>query len=70
MGVARIYSKKVDYLYDDCNEVLAKLRNSWDSIRVSLPEQTSVAPFHCITLPDKFELDTLDLEELGYGTEG
>ncbi|CAN6449175.1 unnamed protein product [Victoria cruziana] len=70
VGVARIYSKKVDYLYDDCNEVLAKLRNSWDSIRVSLPEQTSVAPFHCITLPDKFELDTLDLEELGYGTEG
>ncbi|XP_031481125.1 sister chromatid cohesion 1 protein 2-like [Nymphaea colorata] len=69
VGVARIYSKKVDYLYDDCNEILAKLRNSWASIRVSLPEQTSVAPFHCITLPDKFELDALDLEELGYRTE-
>ncbi|KAF3788569.1 Sister chromatid cohesion 1 protein 4 [Nymphaea thermarum] len=69
VGVARIYSKKVDYLYDDCNEILGKLRNSWASIRVSLPEQTSVAPFHCITLPDKFELDALDLEELGYRTE-
>lgn len=62
LGVVRIYSKKVDYLYQDCNIVLIGIRKAFSSIEVNLPEDASHAPFHSITLPDTFELDALDLD--------
>ncbi|KAA8515710.1 hypothetical protein F0562_018679 [Nyssa sinensis] len=62
LGVVRIYSKKVDYLYQDCNVVLIGIRKAFASVEVNLPEDATHAPFHSVTLPDTFELDALDLD--------
>ncbi|OVA11189.1 Rad21/Rec8-like protein [Macleaya cordata] len=69
LGVVRIYSKKVDYLFNDCNEVLTRIRTAFASLKeVNLSEDASRAPFHSITLPETFELDSLDLgEDLYFG---
>ncbi|KAG2680097.1 hypothetical protein I3760_11G082500 [Carya illinoinensis] len=62
LGVVRIYSKKVDYLFQDCNAVLNGLRKAFASIDLNLPEDARQAPVQSITLPDTFDLDTLDLD--------
>lgn len=62
LGVVRIYSKKVDYLYQDCNVALIAIK-TFASLEVNLPEDANHAPFHSVTLPDTFELDALDLED-------
>lgn len=62
LGVVRIYSKKVDYLYQDCNVALIAIK-TFASVEVNLPEDANHAPFHSVTLPDTFELDALDLED-------
>ncbi|KAF5450927.1 hypothetical protein F2P56_031238 [Juglans regia] len=62
LGVVRIYSKKVDYLFQDCNAVLSGLRKAFASIDLNLPEDARQAPVQSITLPDTFDLDTLDLD--------
>ncbi|ONI20290.1 hypothetical protein PRUPE_2G007300 [Prunus persica] len=62
VGVVRIYSKKVDYLYQDCNVVLTSLRKAFASIDLNLPENARQAPVQSITLPDTFDLDALDLD--------
>lgn len=66
LGVVRIYSKKVDFLFDDCNKVLigvnefvAKEKNR-ETISVSLPASASTG-FFSIALPERFELDAFDL---------
>lgn len=61
LGVVRVYSKKVDYLFQDCNVVLIAISKAFSTIDVNLPEDATHAPLHSITLPDTFELDTLDL---------
>lgn len=62
LGVVRIYSKKVDYLYQDYNFFLITIRKAFNSVEVNLPEDATHAPFHSVTLPNTFELDALDLE--------
>ncbi|XP_020530537.1 sister chromatid cohesion 1 protein 3 isoform X1 [Amborella trichopoda] len=62
LGVVRIYSKKVDYLYHDCNEALSKLRSTIASIHVDLPAYASCAAFSSVTLPNTFQLDALDMD--------
>ncbi|KAL6961955.1 hypothetical protein U1Q18_036914 [Sarracenia purpurea var. burkii] len=62
LGVVRIYSKKVDYLYQDYNFFLISIRKAFASVEVNLPEDATHAPFHVVTLPDTFELDALDLD--------
>ncbi|KAI4323371.1 hypothetical protein L6164_022984 [Bauhinia variegata] len=62
LGVVRIYSKKVDYLFHDCNVALTGLTKAFASIQLSLPEDARKAPFESITLPKTFDLDTLDLD--------
>ncbi|CAH8277714.1 unnamed protein product [Arabidopsis lyrata] len=64
LGVVRIYSKKVDFLFDDCNKALigvkefvAKEKNR-EKTGVSLP--ASIECFS-IALPERFELDAFDL---------
>ncbi|CAE6203388.1 unnamed protein product [Arabidopsis arenosa] len=64
LGVVRIYSKKVDFLFDDCNKALigvkefvAKEKNR-EKAGVSLP--ASIECFS-IALPERFELDAFDL---------
>ncbi|KAJ8899220.1 hypothetical protein K2173_012396 [Erythroxylum novogranatense] len=63
LGVVRIYSKKVDYLFHDCNVVLVGLRKAFSSIQVTLPENATTAKFESVTLPQRFDLDALDLDE-------
>ncbi|XP_020529515.1 sister chromatid cohesion 1 protein 3 isoform X2 [Amborella trichopoda] len=62
LGVVCIYSKKVDYLYHDCNEALSKLRSAIATIHVDLPADASCAAFNSVTLPDTFQLDALDMD--------
>lgn len=61
LGVVRIYSKKVDYLFQDCNAVLTHLSKAFASIQITLPEDARQAPFQSITLPETFDLDALDI---------
>ncbi|KAK7323269.1 hypothetical protein VNO77_26734 [Canavalia gladiata] len=62
LGVVRIYSKKVDYLFQDCNVVLTGLSKAFASIQLALPEEASQAPFHSITVPETFYLDALHVD--------
>ncbi|CAK9154912.1 unnamed protein product [Ilex paraguariensis] len=63
LGVVRIYSKQVEYLYHDCNVVLIGIRKAFSSVEINLPEDASHAPFYSVTLPNTFELDALDLDD-------
>lgn len=62
LGVVRIYAKKVDYLYHDCNVVRTSFYK--DSVRASntVPEDARQAPFESITMPETFQLDALNLD--------
>ncbi|XP_054778130.1 sister chromatid cohesion 1 protein 2-like [Prosopis cineraria] len=59
LGVVRIYSKKVEYLFHDCNEVLLKIKKFRINTKGNGPMETLRAS---ITIPERFELDTFDLE--------
>lgn len=63
LGIVRIYSKKVEYLFHDCTVVLNGLRKAFASIDLNLPEDARQAPVQLITFPDKFDLDSLDLDD-------
>ncbi|KAI3984319.1 hypothetical protein MKX01_011273 [Papaver californicum] len=64
LGVVRIYSKKVDYLYGDYDALLTDIRTAFAHIEnLNLPENASAAPFESITMPLRsFELDAVDLD--------
>ncbi|XP_043704361.1 sister chromatid cohesion 1 protein 2-like isoform X2 [Telopea speciosissima] len=61
LGVVRIYSKKVDYLYHDCNEILVKIKKISVSGKAN-PQREAMCEHVSITFPDRFELDAFDLE--------
>ncbi|PIN02228.1 Sister chromatid cohesion complex Cohesin, subunit RAD21/SCC1 [Handroanthus impetiginosus] len=63
LGVVRIYSKQVDYLFEDCNVIRITINRVFTSVSVNLPEDATHAPFHSITLPERFELDNLELDD-------
>ncbi|KAL9270603.1 Sister chromatid cohesion 1 protein 4-like protein [Drosera capensis] len=63
LGVVRIYSKKVNYLFDDCSEALLKVKQAFRSEAVDLPPEQSKAPYHSITLPETFDLDDFELPD-------
>ncbi|KAF5196913.1 Sister chromatid cohesion 1 protein [Thalictrum thalictroides] len=64
LGVVRIYSRKVDYLYHDCNEIMSRIRTAFASTKeIDLPEGETHANFESITLPETFELDALELDD-------
>ncbi|KAL9267489.1 Sister chromatid cohesion 1 protein 4-like protein [Drosera capensis] len=63
LGVVRIYSKKVSYLFDDCSEALLKVKQAFRSAAVDLPPEESKAPYHSITLPETFDLDDFELPD-------
>lgn len=69
LGVVRIYSKKVDYLYHDCNVFLISLRKTFSTVSVNLPEDATHAPAHTVTLPQKFNLDSVDLDDHTFDDE-
>ncbi|GLT26463.1 hypothetical protein SLA2020_015250 [Shorea laevis] len=71
LGVVRIYSKKVDYLFHDCHIILVGLSKAFDAKKVDLPDNENQAPVHAITLPETFNLDALELDDDDtYYTEG
>lgn len=61
LGVVRIYSRKVNYLFHDCSEALVKIKQAFHSTIVDLPPEAATAPFHSITLPETFDFDELEL---------
>ncbi|KAL0452241.1 UNVERIFIED_CONTAM: Sister chromatid cohesion 1 protein 4 [Sesamum latifolium] len=63
VGVVRIYSRKVNYLFDDCSEALLKVKQAFRSAAVDLPPEESKAPYHSITLPETFDLDDFELPD-------
>ncbi|KAF5726326.1 putative cohesin subunit rad21 [Tripterygium wilfordii] len=63
LGVVRIYSRKVNYLFDDCSEALLKIKQAFRSTAVDLPPEESIAPYHSITLPETFDLDDFELPD-------
>ncbi|KAL5997978.1 hypothetical protein ACLOJK_008912, partial [Asimina triloba] len=63
LGVVRIYSRKVNYLFDDCSEALLKIKQAFRSTAVDLPPEQSTAPYHSITLPETFDLDDFELPD-------
>lgn len=70
LGVVRIYSKKVDYLFQDCNAVLTGLSKAFASIQLTLPEDARQAPVQSITLPETLDLDALNIDGVDYGYYG
>ena len=66
LGVVQIYSRKVNYLYQDCSEALVKIKQAFTSVQVDLPPKVATAPFNSITFPETFEFDDIE-EELRYG---
>lgn len=62
LGIVRIYSKKVEYLFHDCRDVLSELRHFVISKKSNAPIEVMCAPYSSITVPERFELDTFDLE--------
>ncbi|MCO5576937.1 hypothetical protein L7F22_030758 [Adiantum nelumboides] len=61
LGVVRIYSRQVNYLFNDCSETLGKIKQAFHSADVDLPPEATTAPFHTITLPETFDFDELEL---------
>ncbi|XP_031479279.1 sister chromatid cohesion 1 protein 4 isoform X2 [Nymphaea colorata] len=66
LGVVRIYSRKVNYLFHDCSEALVKIKQAFRSTAVDLPPEESTAPYHSITLPETFDLDDFELPDFGF----
>ncbi|KAF3789962.1 Sister chromatid cohesion 1 protein 4 [Nymphaea thermarum] len=66
LGVVRIYSRKVNYLFHDCSEALIKIKQAFRSTAVDLPPEESTAPYHSITLPETFDLDDFELPDFGF----
>lgn len=64
LGVVRIYSKKVEYLFDDCHKVLIKVKEFVVSENGKHGSCADIlgAPRTLISLPKRFELDAFDLE--------
>ncbi|KAK1352422.1 hypothetical protein POM88_053361 [Heracleum sosnowskyi] len=62
LGVVRIYSKQVEYFFQDCNILLIGIRKAFASTDVNLPETATIATFESVTLLDKFQLDAMDLD--------
>ncbi|CAI9759251.1 unnamed protein product [Fraxinus pennsylvanica] len=62
LGVVRIYSKKVEYLFHDCQGVVAKLNDFNVGKRKGVSIGGIRTPHCTITFPKRFELDAFDLE--------
>lgn len=63
LGLVRIYSWKVNYLFQDCNRMVTTIRTAFASVQVDLPVDADRAPFESITLPPTLNLDELNLDD-------
>ncbi|XP_040968018.1 sister chromatid cohesion 1 protein 2 isoform X3 [Gossypium hirsutum] len=64
LGVVRIYSKKVEYLFDDCQELLIKINEFVVREKNRAKKEALRSASFSITRPVCFELDAFDLEVL------
>jgi len=67
LGIARIYAKKVAYLYADCSEALIKIKMAFrPGVNIDLEEST--AALHAITLRETidYEIELRDPSSLEY----
>ncbi|GAU33318.1 hypothetical protein TSUD_165830 [Trifolium subterraneum] len=69
LGVVKTYSKKVEYLLHDCNNMISGINKFVINTKNNAPVEAVCMAF---TMPDTFELDALDVGELedtsGYHT--
>lgn len=65
LGVVRIYSRKVKYLFSDCSEALVKIKLAFRPGVVDLPAATQQASAHAINVSNFGEFDL----ELTYSIE-
>ncbi|KAI3510769.1 hypothetical protein L1887_17906 [Cichorium endivia] len=63
LGVVRIYSKKVEYLQHDYNVLRIDISKVYTNADINLPEDANQAKFDSITLPDRFDLDLMDIDD-------
>ncbi|KAG0468120.1 hypothetical protein HPP92_017448 [Vanilla planifolia] len=64
LGLVRIYSWKVNHLFSDCNKLITDIRKAFASVPVDLPIEADHAPFESVTLPETFDLDALELDDI------
>jgi cohesin complex subunit SCC1 len=64
LGLVRIYSRKVSYLFNDCSEALVKIKLAFRPGVVNIPASVSQAPATAINLPNfgEFEAETITLQ--------
>nr|KYP32863.1 Sister chromatid cohesion 1 protein 3 [Cajanus cajan] len=62
LGVVRIYSKKVEYFFQDCKEALTGLHKALDNLKTTHQEEARPVPFSTITLPETFDLDAQNID--------
>eukprot|EP00240_Pyramimonas_obovata_P016162 CAMPEP_0118928380 /NCGR_PEP_ID=MMETSP1169-20130426/5641_1 /TAXON_ID=36882 /ORGANISM="Pyramimonas obovata, Strain CCMP722" /LENGTH=288 /DNA_ID=CAMNT_0006870331 /DNA_START=177 /DNA_END=1040 /DNA_ORIENTATION=+ len=68
LGVVRIYSRQVGYLFTDCSEALVKVKQVMRPGvgLVDLPAEATTATFGAVTLPDNYaELDLSASQAVG-----
>ncbi|VAI34683.1 unnamed protein product [Triticum turgidum subsp. durum] len=67
LGLVRIYSWKVNHLFQDCNRMLSAIRTAaaFAPARadIDLPSDADRAPFAAISLPATFSLDDWNLDD-------
>ncbi|XP_062195085.1 sister chromatid cohesion 1 protein 3-like isoform X2 [Phragmites australis] len=63
LGLVRIYSWKVNYLFQDCNRMVTTIRTAFSSVQVDLPFESDHVRSEAITLPPTFNLDDLNLDD-------
>lgn len=68
LGVVRIYSMKVKYLFHDCRHVLVKIKDFAGKKKANIHIEAICAPSLSITRPERLELDTFDLQILEDGS--
>ncbi|KAF8654912.1 hypothetical protein HU200_061341 [Digitaria exilis] len=64
LGLVRIYSWKVNYLFQDCNRMVTTIKTTFTAVEVDLPVAVEPAPFDCIALPPTLNLDDLNLDDV------
>ncbi|KAL4562034.1 hypothetical protein LXL04_034223 [Taraxacum kok-saghyz] len=63
LGVVRIYSKKVEYLQHDYNVLRIDISKVYTNTDINLPKDANQAHFDSITLPERFDLDLMDVDD-------
>jgi len=61
LGVVRIYSRKVEYLFQACHETVCDI-NKFSVGKKVVPFKNIIRSSYSIILPERYELDSFQLE--------